>query len=220
MDAHQKMHSVEAGEQIDNDQAAITKVAHIITQSLGKNTQGDSPDAIGKAPWARTAGAMIEHFGGLKAEELGPEPLHSPMNAFTATETAHVCFDELRLWLTPVKDMETGTIVPNTYNVECTSGAAAVLPHLKRPVTFQECKVNGIVIPPPHPKLFALHAACARIANMSGAAEYIEDTFWDPAPIAVMTEPNAANELTRALTVIRLISGERGSSNDWMSTAT
>ncbi len=89
------------------------------------------------------------------------------MNAFTATETAHVFFDELRLWLIPVKDMvclaaiylrlglnchqETGAIVPNTYNVECTSGAAAVLPHLKRPVTFQQCEVNGIVIPLPHP---------------------------------------------------------------------
>lgn len=104
-------------------------------------------------------------------------------------------------------DQETETIVPNTYNVEYTSDVDMVVPHLKSRITFQPCEVNGVVIPPPHPRLLALHAACAGIANMSGAAEYIEETLRDTEPIAVMTEPNAANELIRALTVIQLVSG-------------
>ena len=59
---------------------------------------------------------------------------------------------------------------------------------------------NGRTIEPPSPQLIALHAACAQIAHMSGAAEHLEETFKDTEAIPVMTAtPNAADKLARAL---------------------
>ena len=46
----------------------------------------------------------MERFGGFKDREvLGDEILQSPKNAFTASSFPHQLFDELRIWLTPVK---------------------------------------------------------------------------------------------------------------------
>ena len=60
--------------------------------------------------------------------------------------------------------------------------------------------------PAPDPKILALHAACAGIAHMSGAAEYLQELFRDTDSIAVMTEPNAADELRRVLKARQLVS--------------
>lgn len=60
-------------------------------------------------------------------------------------------------------------------------------------------------IKPPSPELLALHAACAQVAHMSGAAEHLEETFRDTEPIPVMTAAaHSANELSRALWKVKL----------------
>lgn len=61
-------------------------------------------------------------------------------------------------------------------------------------------------VPAPHPHLLALHAACTRIAHMSGAAEHLEEIFRDREDIKEMTEPNAVYELARALKAQQLVS--------------
>lgn len=44
---------------------------------------------------------------------------------------------------------------------------------------FQKAKVNNEDIPPPHPTLIALHAACAQIAHFSGAGEVLDKFYND-----------------------------------------
>ncbi|KAF8119154.1 hypothetical protein EV363DRAFT_1203204, partial [Boletus edulis] len=51
----------------------------------------------------------------------------------------------------------------------------------------------------PDPRIIALHAACAQIAHMSGAAGWLQEFLRDSDEISVMTAPNAASELSRAL---------------------
>jgi hypothetical protein len=70
-----------------------------------------------------------------------------------------------------------------------------------RHVESKSKTVPPAIIPPPDPRLLAVHAACAQIAHMSGAAEYMDEIFRDDdnSEISVMTQPGAAYELTRAL---------------------
>lgn len=169
---------------------------------------------------------MLERYGAFKAEELGDEVLHSPMNVFTASVPPRHLFNDLQLWLTPAitmvcslfthsslwltcyQDGETQITIPNTYEVEYRPGVDMEVPGgLSSHVTFDTYEVDGIFIPAPDPRLIALHAACARAVNISGAAKYIEERYRDTDPIAVMTAPNAVYELTRALTAIQMISG-------------
>ena len=132
---------------------------------------------------------------------------------------AHKCFDRLDLWLTPfevsrcgfkslcsrlttiTRLQDNGAVIPNKYEVNFIHGTS----YFRTPVTFQTYTLpNGKEIEPPSPQLIALHAACAKIAHMSGAAEHLEETFRDTEPIPVMTAPNAADELVHALKKVQL----------------
>ncbi|KAH6901839.1 hypothetical protein BKA70DRAFT_1405226 [Coprinopsis sp. MPI-PUGE-AT-0042] len=70
---------------------------------------------------------------------------------------------------------------------------------IKRRIVFKSASLSdGTVVSPPHPKILAHHAACAQVANLSGAAEYVEDLYDDdPDGIALMTEPKASTELSQ-----------------------
>lgn len=92
--------------------------------------------------------------------------------------------------------------MPNTYDVKSTVAPEdfPIIGHgLKSQITFKTCQVGAKAIPPPDPHLLAVHAACAQIANMSGAAEYLDELFQDTGEISVMTQSGAVYELTRAL---------------------
>ncbi|KAI0083345.1 hypothetical protein BDY19DRAFT_1060986 [Irpex rosettiformis] len=169
-----------------------TTVAHIISQSLSENISGSNAATQAKFEWARTAGAMLQHFGGFKAYDLDNEILHSPKNVFTASQNPHLLFEALSIWLTPVKDVHTQAIISNTYKLNHYYGDEYVphaIPCAKPEVKFTGCTINGTFIPPPDPWLLALHAACAGVTNMSGVVGYLEEYFWDMKSIAVMTEP-------------------------------
>ena len=176
--------------------------------------------------WAKTAGAILERFGGFSLHDiLGDNILNSPLNAFTASTEAHDAFNRLDLWLTPAivcssaavlrvlgltshKD-DQHNVLPDTYDVNYYLGKE-YLPDIgvgiKQRITFRTATVGSKNIPPPHPRLIGLHASCARIAHMSGVAEHLKELFRDTDMISVMTEPNAAYELTRALKTLQILS--------------
>ncbi|KAI0658263.1 hypothetical protein C8Q70DRAFT_184922 [Cubamyces menziesii] len=189
-------------------EATATNVAHIISQSLTDNINGVTPAHQAKFEWARTAGAMLEHFGGFNARNvLNQDNIHSPKNAFTASIDPHEMFDQLDIWLTPAMDGQ-GQAVPDTYDVAHAAGLGAILDatKIKRQVVFRTLSVDGKPIPAPDPRIIELHAACARIAHMSGAVELLRELYGEPDSIVVMTQPNAAYELTRALRTLQLVS--------------
>ena len=73
-------------------------------------------------------------------------------------------------------------------------------------ITFRSVSVDGQVIPAPAPEIIALHAACAKIAHMSGAVDLLREFYRDTDAIAVMTHPNATHELSRALKALQIVS--------------
>ena len=79
---------------------------------------------------------------------------------------------------------------------------------IKSPVTFRDTSMTRdgvtVTIPAPDPDLMALHATCAKVAHASGAAEYLEELYRNTGSFAVMTEPNAAHELTRILKTVQV----------------
>ena len=99
----------------------VVQVAHIISQSLSENTEGAAPEVRAKVAtcravsastdticlqfeWAKTAGAIIERFGGFSIHELlGDAVLNSPLNTFAASFAPHQEFDQLDMWLTPAQ---------------------------------------------------------------------------------------------------------------------
>lgn len=82
---------------------------------------------------------------------------------------------------------------------------------MKPQVILSSAQLGGKTIPPPHPRLIGLHAACSRIAHMSGAGENLVELFRETEQISSMTKPNAANKLIRALKKVQLVSRARGS---------
>lgn len=101
-----------------------------------------------------------------------------------------------------------GQVIPDTYNVEHSDSVADALRagQVNSRVVFKSLSVDDKTIPAPDRRIIELHAACARIAHMSGAAEHLREFFRDTDSIAVMTQPNAAYELSRALRTLQLVS--------------
>jgi len=64
----------------------------------------------------------------------------------------------------------------------------------------RECQAKGIpVLALPDPDLIALHAACARVAHMSGAAEYIASLERDEEEMTVLASDGSSAYLLHGL---------------------
>lgn len=49
--------------------------------------------------------------------------------------------------------------------------------------------------PPPHSQLLALHATCARVAHMSGAAEFFDELEWEAEETNVLASDGSSARL-------------------------
>lgn len=54
--------------------------------------------------------------------------------------------------------------------------------------TLERPKFRNVHLALPDSGLLALHAVCARVAHMSGAAEYFDELEWDREETMVLTE--------------------------------
>ena len=102
-----------------------------------------------------------------------------------------------------------GQDIPNTYHVMHVEGPDVLQQiasgSIKSHVAFEDYPLGDQVISSPDPKIIALHASYARIAYMSGAVEHPLELYCETDDISVMTEPNAADELRRALKALQTI---------------
>ena len=74
-------------------------------------------------------------------------------------------------------------------------------PHVDGAPMVVEFTSNYKEAPPPDPQLLALHGTCARVAHMSGAAEYFDKLDWDREETKVL-----ASDGSSALLLSNLIS--------------
>ncbi|KAJ7656301.1 hypothetical protein DFH06DRAFT_469170 [Mycena polygramma] len=178
------------------------EVAYIISQSLTARIGGLTDGARGKLAWASSASTILDRFAGIDVREiLGELGVHSPVNAMLASHDAHARFADATFSLEQAPD-DAGK---NVYTIHDLSPwrTADLLPQ----ATFVSVVYKDEVVEPPSPALLALHAACARVACMSGAADALKEFDKEVEPHRVLSmglrdmayNARAAREMDRAL---------------------
>jgi len=125
----------------------------------------------------------MEHFGNiLITEELNGPDIHNLTNVITMGIEYHDYFDALKLWfeetVSQIKDLMAAILkqsqeIPNQYMVRARH--PAFLQGIQMPVVFEPREG----LPTPDPRYLRMHAACARVAHLSGAAEHIMNVLKD-----------------------------------------
>lgn len=132
-----------------------------------------------KANYSATAWAVVERFGQVNVitESLNGPDIHRVENVLTMCFSAHDLFDKLELWFE-------ATDAPNTYKMRSNNPRFLEIcyPPIPPQVTLQS---TDPLIPLPNSHFLRIHAACARIAHLSGAAEYWETILeeWEERPV-------------------------------------
>ncbi|KAG6371800.1 hypothetical protein JVT61DRAFT_9155 [Boletus reticuloceps] len=155
------------------------EVAHILNEptTQGTNPEGDSN--VNKTYFTASALGILESFGFSEFSDKfnKSEGIHEVWNLLSLEHNVHQRFDNFELWFEATEE-------PHCYKV-------CFFDELDR-VSFMSkssrlCTDPFVVdfsskdelLPPPHPSLLALHATCARVAHMSGAAEFFDHIEWD-----------------------------------------
>ncbi|KAH9002540.1 hypothetical protein EDB86DRAFT_2847233 [Lactarius hatsudake] len=161
--------------------AGKTQCAHIIPSSTNKNIL----DSNNKHEHASSFLAILSCFGykGLP-DRLTGKKIHSLDNVMTLELNMHDSFDQLDIWFEAVKGS------PNTYTMKTTD-----------PVFLAKCKAADRKItltsgdprlPLPNPDYLEIHAACCRVAHLSGAGEYMDKVLEDLEDTRVLSEDGSS----------------------------
>ncbi|EJD42541.1 hypothetical protein AURDEDRAFT_185961 [Auricularia subglabra TFB-10046 SS5] len=172
-----------------------TGCCHIFPQATVQNVSKDT-DSVNddKRQYARALLAVMTLFGldELAQEIASQNGVHDLSNIMIMSAGLHIAFDLLHIWLEPAR----------TANEYIISGPApALAPYNLHPgttVRFQDH--SGRALGLPDRRLLALHAACARVVHMSGAAEFFER--WeddDDQPPFLLPDGSSADRLVQRL---------------------
>ncbi|KAI6038598.1 hypothetical protein EDC04DRAFT_2569633 [Pisolithus marmoratus] len=157
-----------------------TRCTHILPQSIVANiTPGSSEEYT--SVWA-----VLDCFGdwdGLRANLHGAN-IHRLENVMTMDPTVQGRFNTLKIWFAATEE-------PNSYRIEAID--EFWLTGRPRYVTFST--PNAKRYPLPNPTYFAIHATCAKVANLSGARKYIEEILTCMEDTHVLAEDGGSSEL-------------------------
>jgi len=119
-------------------------------------------------------------------DELNGIKIHRLSNILTMANLLHTSFDQLDLWLEAVPGQ------PNTYLVRAAHDILSR--ELPISVTFQSQHPD---LELPDPRYLEMHAACCRVAHMSGAAGYLDDILddLDEGKTRVLSEDGSSGKL-------------------------
>ncbi|KAF8575615.1 hypothetical protein K439DRAFT_1369508 [Ramaria rubella] len=147
-----------------------TQCAHIFASYTSQNISGENQDGP-KLNYAASAWAAMERIGSvLLPDELNDAAVHRLENILTLEGGVHEMFDSLYLWFEATVSLN----VPNSYHVCSTN--PELIEDISSPVIFTSMHPS---LPLPDPRYLALHAACAKVAHLSGAGEYVESVYRD-----------------------------------------
>ncbi|KAH9846326.1 hypothetical protein C2E23DRAFT_744329 [Lenzites betulinus] len=156
---------------------------HIFPEALGRyNVQ----DGASEEHSIATAWTMLDRFGCHSLlERLSGVNIHRLDNILTLTQSLYTLFDAMDLWFEPICGHA------NRYRVEVGlsyTHAQLAIPHEVQFTSHEN-------LPLPNPEYLTIHAACCRIAHMSGAAEYANKVVCDLEDTRVLAEDGSSAEL-------------------------
>ncbi|KAH9175894.1 hypothetical protein EDB89DRAFT_235099 [Lactarius sanguifluus] len=166
----------------------ITQCAHIIPSSTNENIL-DSRD---KHEHAASFWAILGCFGYEDLPyKLKGKGIHSLDNVMTLGTSVHHSFDQLKMWFEAKGS-------PNTYTIKATGPLFLTL------CKAADCKITLTSedprLPLPNPDYLEIHAACCRVAHLSGAGEYMDKVLDDLEDARVLSEDGStAHMLSFAL---------------------
>ncbi|KAF8326943.1 hypothetical protein F5887DRAFT_1084106 [Amanita rubescens] len=155
-----------------------TECAHILSESTNVGISEGSR----KADYAASAWAVLSRFASRESlmKELNGPKVHRLENVMTMCYDARSLFDRLEMWLEP-------TAVENVYNL------GAIYPRdiaeYHKVITFN---TNNPRLPVPSRDYLELHAACAKVAYLSAASEYMDSVIWEMEETLVLSSDGAS----------------------------
>jgi len=160
-----------------------TRAAHIIPESINAIISGDN-EGSDEYEYATSVRAILEHFGQVSLDGLNGCNIHRLENIITMDYSKQwMMFDRLLIWLE-----ETG--VPDQYRVNARE--AYYISDITNPVTLTTHEPQ---FPLPSPSYLRLHAACAQVAHLSGAGEYIDQVFREMEETHVLAHDGTSAEV-------------------------
>ncbi|KDR83077.1 hypothetical protein GALMADRAFT_221057 [Galerina marginata CBS 339.88] len=158
-----------------------TQCAHIFAES----TNADIEPGSDKRLYPATMWALMERLGYTRLpEELNGPNIHRLENVMTAALEFHSDFDLLMVWLV-------ATDVENKYKIE----AADPLVQRQYPEFVTFTTPDSLRFPVPSPTYLAIHAACAKVAHLSGAVACIDELDRDLDDSTTLDPNGASGEL-------------------------
>ncbi|KAG8741762.1 hypothetical protein FRC10_002429 [Ceratobasidium sp. 414] len=126
----------------------------------------------------------LRRFGDIQAVNLSGAAMHNLSNILTLRSEYHSSFDSLFIWLDPIDGADHQYTVGRAF--------PALHPEIPAMVTFTTADPRLAL---PDPRYLALHAACAKVINMSGAGELINKYLDDAAETKVLSGDGSSGEL-------------------------
>ncbi|KXN80870.1 hypothetical protein AN958_07071 [Leucoagaricus sp. SymC.cos] len=155
--------SIESGlaSEVPGVPMTVARAAHIFDRSTNQDLNNDY-----KRNYAASVHAVLERFGGFKSvDELTGEKIHSLKNILTLSSDIHEWFDQLKIWLEQKPDD------PEHCYCICARDNYYLV-GLPRKIHLSTSDPERY--PLPDPRKLAIHAACAQVIHLSGAAEHLE----------------------------------------------
>ncbi|KIY49502.1 hypothetical protein FISHEDRAFT_41664 [Fistulina hepatica ATCC 64428] len=176
--------SVDANPSLHDGVTAVTYThcAHIFDRSTNEDIGDPAKNA-----YAASVHAILDRFGGINSiEELNGSKVHRLENILTLDSNLHDSFNRLKIWLEKNTDM-------TQYYLLSLSNAR---------VDFTT--PDTVNLPLPDPRYLKLHAACARVASLSGAAECIDNILRKAEVTDVLAFDGGSSELLDYIFMRRL----------------
>ncbi|KIM35289.1 hypothetical protein M413DRAFT_32596 [Hebeloma cylindrosporum] len=147
---------------LDSDhilQTAHTQCTHILYDPSNTMDPGSANPEFATTMWG------IMHCFGYDSlpDELSGPKIHRLENVMTLAPQIHTKFERLELWLVATDEV-------NKYMLD--AAHSFTLRGCPEYVTF--ATTDEVKLPVPSPTYLAIHAACAKVVHLSGAAEYID----------------------------------------------
>ncbi|KIP02683.1 hypothetical protein PHLGIDRAFT_111814 [Phlebiopsis gigantea 11061_1 CR5-6] len=161
-----------------------TSCCHILSQSTVQDVNSAELNAITKREWASNVLAILSIFG---YQDLAMQSTYHLSNIITMSQPLCTLFNSLALWLEP-------TGVESQYKI-CAAHPADIAPWNVPSITPQFKDHTGGNLPLPCPELLALHAACAKVAHMSGAAQFFDKQDADDEDATVLAYDGSSHSI-------------------------
>ncbi|KAF8241584.1 hypothetical protein K440DRAFT_624058, partial [Wilcoxina mikolae CBS 423.85] len=144
---------------------ASTVAAHIVPHALNR---GESPGG-GLSESNTFVWQVLEMFDPRVRLRLEGDLIDSPHNAIILQSDLHQMFGQLLFWFNDVPNEPHTYTIATARRIPLTHLAAHLSPDKR--ISFTDYSSEGVYLP--DTRLLRLHAACAKILDMSGAAEYV-----------------------------------------------